>query len=101
MDFQAAQAYAKDEAERFAESQLLDAIEENLPDVEDAEQNGEWNWQALAKFVNARWGLNFRDRDLKREGRDGVAELIIDRAREAVSRVDLSDGASSWKKISA
>jgi preprotein translocase subunit SecA len=93
MDFEAAQAYAKDEAERFAESQLLDAIEENLPDVEDAEQNGEWNWQALAKFVNARWGLNFRDRELKRVGRDGVAELILDRAREAVTRVDLSDGA--------
>jgi preprotein translocase subunit SecA len=93
MDFQAAQAYAKDEAERFAESQLLDAIEENLPDVEGAEESGEWNWQALTKFVNSRWGLNLRDRDLKREGRSGVAELILERAREAVQRVDLSDGA--------
>ena len=92
MDFAAAETYAKDEAERFAETQLLDAIEENLPDVEDGEESGEWNWQALAKFVNARWGLNLRDRELKREGRDGVVELILQRAKEAVRRVDLSHG---------
>jgi preprotein translocase subunit SecA len=93
MDFAAAEAFAKDEAERFAETQLLDAIEENLPDVEeDEETSSEWNWQALAKFANARWGLNLRDRELKREGRDGVVEMILERAREAIRRVDLSHG---------
>ena len=34
MDFKAAEAYAKDEADRASESQVLDAIEENLPEFE-------------------------------------------------------------------
>ena len=33
------------------------------------------------------------DRDLKKVGRDGVVEWLQDRAREAVHRVDLSEGA--------
>ncbi|MBC8869940.1 MAG: SEC-C domain-containing protein [Planctomycetes bacterium] len=94
MDIEQATHYAKDEAERFAETQVIDAIEENLPDVdEDEKATAEWNWQALAKFGNSRWGLNLRDRELKKVGRDGVAELIIERAREAIQRIDLSDGA--------
>ncbi len=90
MDYPTAEQFAKDEAERLAETHVFDAIEENLPGEED---EGEWNWEALAKFANTRWGLNLRDRDLKREGRDRVAQLIIDKAREAIARVDLTDGA--------
>jgi preprotein translocase subunit SecA len=41
---------------------------------------------------NTRWGLNLRDRDLKKEGRDQVAEMLIERAREAIGKIDLSDG---------
>ena len=41
-------ARAKEEAARLAEGQILDAIEENVP--EDADQD-EWNWEALAKFA--------------------------------------------------
>jgi len=88
-DDESAEVFAKDEAQRMAETHVIDAIEENLPDEED---ESEWNWEALAKLVNTRWGLNFRDRDLKKHGRDGVAEVLIERAREAVERVDLSDG---------
>ena len=39
---------AKDEAARLAESQVIDAIEENLPEDEDPK---EWNWEALAKLL--------------------------------------------------
>jgi preprotein translocase subunit SecA len=92
MDFPQAESYARDEAERFAETQVLDAIEENLPDSEDEESPEEWNWLALTKFANTRWGLNLRDRDLKKEGRDRVAEMLIERAREAIGKIDLSDG---------
>jgi len=80
---------AKDEAERMAETAVLDAMEENLPDDEDP---SEWNWEALAKFANTRWGSNFRDRDLKRFGRDGVAEALIEKGREAIQKVDLAEG---------
>ncbi len=94
MDFTQAERYARDEAEKFAETQVLDAIEENLPEVEDAEHPEEWNWLALTKFANARWGLNLRDRDLRKAGREGAAELLIERAREAIGRVELDDGAA-------
>ena len=69
MDFAQAERHARDEAEKFAETQVLDAIEENLPEVEDEENPEEWNWLALTKFANARWGLNLRDRDLRKVGR--------------------------------
>ena len=90
MDFNSASQFARDEAERMAETHVLDAIEENLPDDEDT---SEWNWEALAKFANARWGLNLRDRDLKKAGRDDVAQVIIDKAREAIASIDLAEGA--------
>ena len=54
---------------------------------------GEWNWEALAKLANTRWGLHLRDRDLKKVGRDQVGEFLIDKAREAIGKVDLSEGA--------
>ena len=90
MDFATAQDFTKDEAERMAESQVLDLIEENLPDDVDPD---EWNWDALAKGCNTRWRLSLRDRDLKKIGRDDVAEWLIEKSREAVQKVDLSDGA--------
>ena len=40
MDFAQARTFAQDEAERMAESQVLDAIEENLPDEEETRANG-------------------------------------------------------------
>ena len=43
--FTDAERIADDEASRMAESQVFDAIEENLPDDED---QSEWNWDALA-----------------------------------------------------
>ena len=74
----------------MAEGQVLDAIEENLPEDDDPH---EWNWEALAKLLNTRWKLNLRDRDLKKIGRDAIAELLIEQAREAIEAVDLSEGA--------
>ncbi len=90
VDYDSANRLAKDEAQRQAEGQVLDAMEENLP--EDAEAD-EWNWEALAKFVNARWKLNFRDRELKQAGRDHVGELLIGAARESLEKIDLAEGA--------
>jgi preprotein translocase subunit SecA len=90
MDLQAAENYAKQQAERLAEGEVLEAIEENLPDEVDPT---EWNWEALAKTVNLRWRSNFRDRDLKKVGREGVSELLIQKAQEAIGKVDLADGA--------
>ena len=90
LDAEQAARVARDEAQRQIETQLHDAIEENLPDGED---ESEWNWEALAKFVDTRWGLSLRDRDLKKVGRDGVGELIIAKVTEAIENVDLGEGA--------
>jgi len=79
---------ARDEAFRLAESQIFDAIEENLP---EDEETSEWNWEALAKWSNVRWGTNYRDRDLKKIGRDQLAETLISDANKAITRIDLSD----------
>ena len=47
----------------------------------------EWNWEALAKMANTCWHLSLRDRDLKQVGREGVGELLIEKAREAICKV--------------
>jgi len=79
---------AHDEAYRLAESQIFDAIEENLP---EDEEESEWNWAALAKWSALRWGTNYRDRDLKKIGRDHLAESLIQDATKAIEKIDLSD----------
>jgi preprotein translocase subunit SecA len=89
LDFETAEREAKETAQGMAEGQVVDMVEENLPEEEDAD---EWNWEALARMANTRWKLNFRDRDLKKVGRDAVAELLIEKAREAVAEIDLSEG---------
>ena len=90
-DFEQAKQLAVSEAERMAESHVLDAIDENLPDAEDVD-SAEWNWGALAKFANTRWGLSLRDRELKKIGRERVDEFLIEKAHHAIGEVDLSDG---------
>ena len=91
LDFAGASRSAVDEAERMAETQVFEAIEENLP--EDVEQR-EWNWEALAKTFNTRWKLSLRDRELKKiEDRGHLSEMVLAKAREAIVAVDLSEGA--------
>jgi preprotein translocase subunit SecA len=88
--FETAKQIAVDQAERKAEGQIYEAIDENLPEEEDPL---DWNWESLAKFANARWHVNVRDRDLKKAGRENVAELLIEKARESIQQVDMSEGA--------
>jgi preprotein translocase subunit SecA len=90
LDYETASRLAKDEASRKVEGQILEAIDENLPQEEDPE---EWNWEALAKLINTRWKLNVRDRDLKKIGREQIAEMVVERARESIDGLDLGEGA--------
>ena len=84
-----AERLAADEAVRQSETQIFEAVEENLPQGEDEE---EWNWGALASFANARWKLSLTDRELKRVGRGDVVGYLQERAREAIHKIDLADG---------
>ena len=83
-----AERLARDEAYRLAESNVHDAIEENLP---GDDEESEWNWQALAKWSGQRWNTNYRDRDLKKIGYDHIAEQLIKDANKAIETIDLSE----------
>jgi preprotein translocase subunit SecA len=89
MDYPSAEAFAMSEAIRSAETHVQDGLDENLPEGTDED---EWNWEAMAKMANTRWGLNLKDRDLKKIGRDHVAEHLIELAHEEIKKVDLSEG---------
>jgi preprotein translocase subunit SecA len=91
MGFDEADDYVKDQAQRQAETLVLDQIEENLPDDPEIDPK-EWNWTAVAKWANARWNLNLNDRELKKIGRDGLADFLIEKAHGAIEKADLSDG---------
>ncbi len=82
--------YALDHARRMSETGALDAVEENLSD--DSPED-EWNWQALAKAANSRWRTNLRDVDLKKIGRDHVAEFLIEKANRFCDSISLAPGA--------
>ena len=53
-----AERLATDQAIRQSETQIFEAVEENLP---DGEEESEWNWGALANFANARWKTKLTD----------------------------------------
>ena len=89
-DYETAARAAKDEAQRMAESQVMDIVDENLPEGDD---QSEWNYEALAKTANTRWRLNLRERDLKREERSQISDMLVEEARKAVENVDLAEGA--------
>jgi preprotein translocase subunit SecA len=82
-------AYAKDQAERAAETQILDAIDENLP---NEEEQSEWNWDAMAKWVNSKFGTHYTVAMLKKIDRDRMDEEMIAKANDYIAKIDLSEG---------
>ena len=97
MTFEDAQGYAQHRAEEEIPDQVREAIEENLP--ADAEPE-EWTWQSLVNWMNTRFGLTLKDRDLKRFarydrdefefGRNDLEDFLAEKAIETVRAVDLS-----------
>ena len=78
---------AIDEAQRMAETLVVSQVEDHLPISED---ESEWNWSALAGFANSRWGLKVNDHELKKVGRELVDEYLIERARKAIGKIEVS-----------
>ena len=86
------------EAERQAESLIIEQLNENLP--EGADQR-DWNWQALTNWANRHFGLNLSIQELQKiarenagdEGinRDGLQRYLYHRAKEAIARIDFKD----------
>jgi preprotein translocase subunit SecA len=87
-DFEEAEKTVREKAYRAVQTQVAELLEENL----GAEDEREWNWQALANAVNARWSLKLTDRELKRIGKDNLSEHLIQEATAAIDAIDLSEG---------
>lgn len=106
-DGEAASAYAHEVAERAAETAILDAIDENMPREDEPE---DWNLEALSNWYKSRYGTLYTSHQLKKIARDKVDEELIEKAREQLAKIDLSEGypyleseyglnmASSWFK---
>ncbi|WP_339747395.1 preprotein translocase subunit SecA [uncultured Rubinisphaera sp.] len=81
--------YMKEQAMRQAEDEIVEQIEEFLP--EDAENQRDWNWLGLARWANNRFGINLNDKELKEAGRDNLTVLIYDRAQKSLEKLDFSN----------
>ncbi|MBN8601158.1 MAG: SEC-C domain-containing protein [Planctomycetes bacterium] len=88
-DGEAASAYAHEVAERAAETAILDAIDENMPREDDAD---DWNLEALSNWYKARYGTVYTPQQLKKISRDKVDEELIEKAREQLAKIDLTEG---------
>jgi preprotein translocase subunit SecA len=87
--YEEAERVARDKAFQMIQTMIQEAMDENLDTEVDPK---EWNWQAMADRVNKLWGLKTTDRQLKKIGRDQVAEYVIKEAEQVVKDVDLSKG---------
>jgi len=80
--------YLKDQADRQAESLIQEQIDENLP--AEVEEERDRNWQAMARWVNAHFGLNTNDRELKKIGLENMQMYLYERAKEKLEKFDFS-----------
>src|SRR5437868_8985007 len=60
--YEDAEEIAKTKAERQLQETIRQAMDENLPTDADP---SEWTWQALLRWVNDRFELNLKEKDLK------------------------------------
>lgn len=88
MDREQLDEFLRDESKIQAEEMVRDQLDENLPDEED---ESEWNWQALSRWANSRYGLNTSERELKKVGREDLQSYLAERAKEAVDRANFQD----------
>lgn len=88
MDFEMADTYAKDQAERASEVTVAEAVEENLPESMEEE----WNWKAMATWANTRLGTNYQDHQLKNKDREEMIDELIAHAHKQIEETDLTEG---------
>ncbi len=96
VDFDAALEDARHQSDGQLTETVREAVEENLP--ADAEPS-EWTWQSLNSWANSRFGLNLKEKDLKRFlsasrdevelDREHLEEFLVEKAAETIKKVDL------------
>jgi preprotein translocase subunit SecA len=88
-DFAEACRVARDQAIKQALTALEDAVEENL----SSDDERDWNWEALAGFLQRQFSIKCSVRELKQMGREHIVTEMYPRAQKHLEEVDLSDGA--------
>lgn len=92
LSFDESSKIALDEAERSVEIDILEKLDENLPEG-DEDAVRDWNWAALGRHMNDRWNVRINESKLKKIGRDHLGEQLIAFATESLNKIDLSAGA--------
>ncbi len=87
--FDEADQVAREKALNNIQTQIQEALDENLDDEVD---QTEWNWQAMADRVNKLWDLKTTDRALKKIGREGISEYLFKEAEKVAHGADLTKG---------
>ncbi len=89
MAYEEAESFAHERATNNISTVLQEGLDENLSEAEDPK---DWKWQEMTRLVNTRFGLKYKESDLKRAGRDDVSNLVLADATRALHAVDLSEG---------
>ncbi|MCA9040116.1 MAG: preprotein translocase subunit SecA [Planctomycetaceae bacterium] len=82
-------SYLKEMTLVQSEVELGEKIEENLPTGGDPKSD--WNWIAMSRWVNQRWGLNTNDRELQKLGREELHSHLLERIKKAQEKLDFSE----------
>ena len=79
--------YLRDEARLQGRQFTAEQVDVHLPYEADED---EWNWQSLSRWANANYGLSTSEKELRKVGRDAVADYLIELVEKAVGRADLT-----------
>ncbi len=71
-----------------AGNQIHDVLEEAL----QGEDSTEWNWQALRQTLERKWGLVYREDELRKFDRIQLSERLVEAVRDKVDKLPLDDG---------
>jgi preprotein translocase subunit SecA len=95
--FEDAEEIVRSRAERQLDDAIRESIEENLPSDADP---SEWTWQALVNWANNRFGLNLKEKDLRKFarkdgeefefGRTDLEEFLHEAATASIEKLDLA-----------
>jgi preprotein translocase subunit SecA len=81
---------ALEKAVTTAPTVIQELTEESLNPDEDPK---DWKWGELCRAMNAKYGLNLAEKDLKKVAPEKLAEFLVAKAEAAVKVVDLTEGA--------
>ena len=87
--FEEAVKLAQDRASQQVNTFVHEVMDENLNPGEDEK---DWKWAELTRAVNARYGIQATEKELKQVGRDALDGHLIEQAEAGILATDLSGG---------